>query len=110
MSHPMPFMKATNVFAPKAAKREVPDIEDAIVESEDEAIGEESADAMKAEDDSMDVSKDKYVKVPKKTASKAKGKSTAGDEKAKAAKGKVAAKPKASSSGAATKGRGKLKK
>lgn len=107
MSHPMPFMKATNVFAPKLSKKDVPDIEEAIVESEDEAaVGEENADAKKAEEDAMDISKDKYVKMPKKGA--AKGKSAG--EKPKAAKRKAAAKPKASSSsGAATKGRGTKK-
>lgn len=109
MSHPMPFMKAANVFAPKVSKRDVPDIEEAIVESEDEAaIGEENADAKKAEEDAMDISKDKYVKVPKKGTAKGKGKPAG--EKPKAAKGKAAAKPKASSSsGAATKGRKKTK-
>lgn len=107
MSHPMPFMKATNVFAPKVSKRDVPDIEEAIVESDDEAaVGEENADAKKAEEDAMDISKDKYVKRPKKGAAKGK---PAG-EKPKAAKGKTAAKSKASSSsGAATKGRGTKK-
>lgn len=110
MSHPMPFMKATNVFAPKVAKKDVPDIEDAIVESEDEAaIGDESADAKKAEEDSMDISKDKYVKVPKKGAAKGKRKTAGGEEKPKATKGKAASKPK-NSGGAATKGRGKAKK
>lgn len=107
MSHPMPFMKATNVFAPKVSKRDVPDIEEAIVESEDEAaIGEENADAKKAEDDAMDLSKDKYVKVPKKKSS-AKGKGKAAGEKPKPAKRAAA---KSSSSGAVTKGRGKPKK
>lgn len=106
MSHPMPFMKATNVFAPKVSKRDVPDIEEAIVESEDEAaIGDENANAKKAEEDAMDLSKDKYVKIPKKSSAKGKGK--AAGEKPKAAK-KAAAK--SSSSGAATKGRGKTKK
>lgn len=106
MSHPMPFMKATNVFAPKVSKRDVPDIEEAIVESEDEAaIGEENADAKKAEEDAMDLSKDKYVKVPKKSSAKGKGK--AAGEKPKPAKRAAA---KSSSSGAVTKGRGKPKK
>jgi replication factor C subunit 1 len=109
MSHPMPFMKATSDSAPKAVKKEVPDIEDAIVESEDEgAIGEEDAEAKKAEDDSMDISKDKYVKVPKKVTGKGRG-GTSGDEKPKTTRSKPAAKSKASS-GASTKGRGKARK
>jgi replication factor C subunit 1 len=77
MSHPMPFMKASSVVAAKASKKEVPDIEDAIVESEDEAPLDEK------EDDDEDITKDKYVKqpkkkaAPKKAAPKAKGKAKA---------------------------------
>ena len=37
MSHPLPFMKASTVFAPKkGATREKPDLEEAIEESEEE--------------------------------------------------------------------------
>lgn len=85
-SHPMPFMKASSVAATKAAKKDVPDIEDAIIESEDEALGEPVED----EDEEMDISKDKYIKQPKKTAAK----KTTGGEKA-ATKKKAPAKPKA---------------
>lgn len=61
MAHPMPFMKASSAVATKAPKKEVPDIEDAIIESEDEG-----ADVDKAEADDADITKDKYVKQPKK--------------------------------------------
>lgn len=96
MSHPMPFMKASSVTATKAAKKEVPDIEDAFVESEDELVGA-AEDELKAEADEADISKDKYIKAPKKKPAprKAKAKAGGGDEekapKAAAARGKAAA-------------------
>ncbi|OCK77476.1 DNA replication factor C, large subunit [Lepidopterella palustris CBS 459.81] len=63
-SHPMPFMKASNVVMPKKASKEKPDLEEAIDESdEDEVIDE-----VKDEEDETDLSKDKYVKQPKKKA------------------------------------------
>jgi replication factor C subunit 1 len=105
MAHPMPFMKASSVAGTKAAKKEVPDIEDAIVESEDEG----PADVDKGEDEDADLSKDKYVKQPKKKAApkaKAKGKHVENDDKetkTKAARGKAAAGKGASAKG----GRGK---
>lgn len=76
-SHPIPFMKASSIVAPKNIPREKPDIEEAIDESDE---GEEVLDAETKEDDEseeLDLKKDKYVKVPKKPASKggaAKGK------------------------------------
>jgi len=80
-SHPMPFMKSSSVAATKAAKKDVPDIEDAIIESEDEA----PPDIEKADDDE-DITKDKYVKQPKKKpAAKGKAKAKGGEEKPKAA-------------------------
>lgn len=86
-SHPLPFMKASNAAAakPTSAKREKPDLEEAIDESDDGEIVEE----VKDEDDEgdVDLSKDKYVKQAKK---------------------KKAAAPKAVAKGAA-KGKGKKK-
>ncbi|KAF3084463.1 hypothetical protein TWF569_006962 [Orbilia oligospora] len=83
-SHPMPFMKASNVIAPKgkAAKKEQPDLEEAIEEDEDELeMVEDAEDAVEEED--ADLSKDKYVKQAK---PKAKGKAPAkGKGKAKKA-------------------------
>ncbi|KAH0562640.1 hypothetical protein GP486_002680 [Trichoglossum hirsutum] len=93
--HPLPFMKASNVIAPKAAKKDVPDLEEAIEESDE---GEDAAllgEGVKQEEDDedMDVTKDKYVKQAKKSApknpatkktqskkSKGKGKGRAKDE------------------------------
>ncbi|KGO49015.1 DNA polymerase III, clamp loader complex, gamma/delta/delta subunit, C-terminal [Penicillium expansum] len=70
-SHPMPFMKASNVVAPKQAKKERPDIEDAIEASDEEEVVEE----IKNEDEEeLDLKKDKYVSLPKKKKAPAKGK------------------------------------
>lgn len=77
MSHPMPFMKASSVAATKASKKEVPDIEDAIIESEDESPPDVE------KDDEDDISKDKYVKQPKKKAALKKAAAPKGKGKAK---------------------------
>lgn len=68
-SHPMPFMKASNVVAPKKAAKEKPDLEEAIDESDEGEV----IDEVKEEDDDVDLSKDKYVKQPKKKAAAKKG-------------------------------------
>lgn len=60
-SHAVPFMKASNVTAPKKAAKDVPDIEDAI-EAEDEA---EVFELAEEDDDEIDLKKDKYIKQPK---------------------------------------------
>jgi replication factor C subunit 1 len=65
----MPFMKATNVVAPKKQAKEKPDLEEAIDESDDGEVIEE----VKDEDEEVDLSKDKYVKQPKKKAAAKKG-------------------------------------
>jgi replication factor C subunit 1 len=70
-SHPLPFMKASQVVAPKAAPKEKPDIEDAIEESDEEEVVEEA----KEDDEELDLKKDKYVSQPKKKAAP-KGKKT----------------------------------
>lgn len=71
-SHPLPFMKATSVVAPKKQPKERPDIEDAIDESdeEEEAV---DADVKEDEEEELDLKKDKYVKVPKKQAARGDG-------------------------------------
>ncbi|KAH5044551.1 replication factor C subunit 1 [Parastagonospora nodorum] len=63
-SHPLPFMKASSVVAPKKQAKEKPDLEEAIEESDDGEVIEE----VKDEDEEADLSKDKYVKQPKKKA------------------------------------------
>jgi replication factor C subunit 1 len=60
----MPFMKASTVVAPKKQAKEKPDLEEAIDESDDGEVIEE----VKDEEEDVDLSKDKYVKQPKKKA------------------------------------------
>ncbi|KAF3933432.1 hypothetical protein ABW19_dt0210159 [Dactylella cylindrospora] len=84
-SHPMPFMKASNVLVPKgkAAKRDQPDLEEAIEEDDDELEMIEEAEGAVEEEDELDLTKDKYVKQPKKkkvAAPKGKGKAKAVDD------------------------------
>lgn len=77
-SHPLPFMKASNVIAPKNVAKDKPDIEDVIEESDEEEVVEEAKD----DDDELDLKKDKYVRAPKKKpATKGKkGKKAADDD------------------------------
>ncbi|KAJ5780165.1 hypothetical protein N7457_005325 [Penicillium paradoxum] len=72
-SHPMPFMKASSVVAPKKDPKDKPDIEDAIDESDGEEVVEEIKDDAEEE---LDLKKDKYVSLPKKKKAPAKGKKT----------------------------------
>ncbi|KAG9787211.1 Replication factor C subunit 1 [Exophiala dermatitidis] len=69
-SHPMPFVKASNVlgFAKGgAAKKEKPDLEEAVDDSEpDEILGPDVEPAEEDEDEELDLKKDKYIKAPKK--------------------------------------------
>ncbi|KAL4974823.1 replication factor RFC1 C terminal domain-containing protein [Aspergillus desertorum] len=68
-SHPLPFMKASNVLAPKKAPKEKPDIEDAIDESdEDDVLADDTKDD--EDSDEIDLKKDKLIRVPKKSATK----------------------------------------
>lgn len=77
-THPMPFMKASTVVAPAKSTKEIPDLEEAIEESDNEALVE----TPDIEDEDMDISKDKYIKKPK--AKKATGKKPAGRKTKKA--------------------------
>ncbi|KAJ5484129.1 Replication factor C subunit 1 [Penicillium diatomitis] len=70
-SHPLPFMKASNVVAPKKESKEKPDVEDVVEESDEEDVVDEVKDE---EEDELDLKKDKYVSLPKKKAASAKGK------------------------------------
>lgn len=93
MSHPVPFMKASNVLAPKRQAKEAPDLEEAIEEEDDAAV----ADAPEADDEEIDLKNDKYIKQPKvKKASKKSTKaSTAdGEDEDEDAKPKGRGKPK----------------
>ncbi|ORY56070.1 replication factor RFC1 C terminal domain-containing protein [Pseudomassariella vexata] len=99
MSHPVPFMKASNVLAPKKAAKDVPDLEEAI-EEEDEA---EIVEPVEAADDEEDIKGDKYIKQPKakpKKATKKAAKIADDDEDEKP-------KPKARNRSSAAKGKAK---
>ncbi|GAB1312932.1 DNA replication factor C complex subunit Rfc1 [Madurella fahalii] len=104
MSHPVPFMKVSNVMAPKKLGKEMPDLEEAI-EEDDEGDVAEAADV--DEDDELDLKADKYIKQPKKTANKATKKATKANEEDEEEDGGKA--PKAKGKGA-TRGRGRPKK
>lgn len=60
-THPLPFMKASNVVAPAKQTKEVPDLEEAMEEDDDEAIVEPKEE----DNDEADLKKDKYIKQPK---------------------------------------------
>ena len=117
MSHPLPFMKAGGGLGPTKKAKEVPDLEEAIEESDD--ADEILADPAEDDEDELDLKKDKYVTAAKKKAApkKATGKKTAskgkkeddeedeemdGEEAVQATKGK--------GKGKAAAGRGRPKK
>ncbi|KAM0353644.1 hypothetical protein ACHAPU_001657 [Fusarium lateritium] len=62
MNHPVPFMKASNVVAPKAQPKEVPDLEEAVEDDDAEVV---EAPEVEEDDDEIDFKKDKYIKKPK---------------------------------------------
>ncbi len=66
-AHPMPFMKASQVVAPKNLKKVKPDIEEALDESDenDAAFLGSDVEAQEDEEEPLDLKKDKFVKVPK---------------------------------------------
>ena len=67
MSHPLPFMKAGGGLAPMKKAKEVPDLEEAIDESDDgEEVLADAADD--DEEEELDLKKDKYVTAAKKKA------------------------------------------
>ncbi|KAL1600896.1 DNA replication factor C complex subunit Rfc1 [Nothophoma quercina] len=80
-SHPLPFMKASSVVAPKKQAKEKPDLEEALDESDEGEVIEE----VKDEDEDVDLSKDKYVKQPKKKAAPKKKATATGKGKKRAA-------------------------
>ncbi|RGP80360.1 replication factor c subunit 1 [Fusarium longipes] len=96
MSHPVPFMKASNVTAPKAQPKEVPDLEEAVEDDDAEVV---EAPEVDEEDDEIDFKKDKYIKKPKakkatKKTSKAAAADADADEEEKPKRGRAKAKAK----------------
>ena len=68
MGHPLPFIKATSMASTisRLVRKEVPDLEEAIEESDDEvALVDEEEEKRKLEEEEADLSKDKYVKTKK---------------------------------------------
>ncbi|KAL9639019.1 MAG: hypothetical protein Q9164_001186 [Protoblastenia rupestris] len=78
-AHPLPYMKASQVVAPKKKDKERPDLEEALDES-DSGASEGEDQAVLDEDEPLDLKKDKYVKAPKQ---KTKAKATGGKGKGK---------------------------
>ena len=83
MSHPLPYMKASSIVAPKKKGKERPDIEEALDES-DSGVSSGGEEAILDEDQPLDLKKDKYVAAPKKKKKAA----AAGKGKKGSAKGK----------------------
>ena len=90
MSHPLPYVKASSIVAPKKKSKERPDIEEALDES-DSGVSSGGEEAILDEDQPLDLKKDKYVAAPKKKkiattmkgkkgASKGKGKGKTAEE------------------------------
>lgn len=113
-SHPMPFIKASNlpgIAKAAGAKRDKPDLEEAVEESEGEELLAADADA--ADEDDQDLGKDKYIKAPKKkaaggTAAKGKGKrKKADDDDDLAGESEDAPKQKRAAGGGRGRGRGR---
>ncbi|KAL2071299.1 hypothetical protein VTL71DRAFT_12534 [Oculimacula yallundae] len=75
-THPLPFMKASNVMAPAKTTKQAPDLEEAFEEEVDEAEVAE----VKPDDEETDLKKDKYIKQPK--VKRAPAKKTAAKKKA----------------------------
>ncbi|MCJ1468719.1 hypothetical protein MMC07_007349 [Pseudocyphellaria aurata] len=67
-SHPLPYMKASNVVAPKKLKMDKPDLEEALDDSDsgDDPTLDANADHDDDEDAPLDLKKDKYVRAAKK--------------------------------------------
>lgn len=65
--HPMPFIKASQIVAPKNLKKVKPDLEEAIDESDenDAAFIDSDAGEQEDEEEALDLKKDKFVQVPK---------------------------------------------
>lgn len=66
-SHPLPFMKASNILAPKKSTKEKPDLEEALDNTDDE--DDPTVDTADVDDDEaapLELKNDKYVKAPKK--------------------------------------------
>ena len=82
MAHPLPYMKASQVVAPKKKSKERPDLEEAIDES-DSGLSSGEDEAVLDDDEPLDLKKDKYVAAPKKKRATAKKAGAKGKGKGK---------------------------
>ena len=81
--HPLPYMKASSIVAPKKKSKDRPDIEEALDES-DSGVSSGGEEAVLDADEPLDLKKDKYVAAPmKKTKKKAAAKGKKGTGKGK---------------------------
>ena len=81
-SHPLPYMKASQIVAPKKKDKEKPDIEDALEESDSGASSGEDQ-VVLDDEEPLDLKKDKYIAAPKKKAAKTKKGTSKGKGKVK---------------------------
>lgn len=79
----MPFMKGTSVVAPTKTTKEVPDLDEAIEESDDAEV---LIEAPNEDEEDMDLSKDRYIKKPKAKKAAAPKKAATTKKRSKAAK------------------------
>lgn len=86
-SHPLPYMKASQIVVPSKKSKERPDIEEALDES-DSGVSSGGEEAVLEDDEPLDLKKDKYVAAPKKKAV-TKGKKGGGAKGKGKSKGKV---------------------
>ncbi|KAL2040991.1 hypothetical protein N7G274_006449 [Stereocaulon virgatum] len=108
-SHPLPYMKASQVVAPTKKSKERPDLEEALDES-DSGVSSGEDQAVLDDDKPLDLKKDKYVAAPKKkkaavknkAGAKGKGKGKVKDESEEEEESEEEVKPK--------KGKAKAKK
>ncbi|KAK9238418.1 replication factor RFC1 C terminal domain-containing protein [Lipomyces kononenkoae] len=89
MDHPVPFIRASAIVDPrkeKAAKKEIPDLEEALDDVMGDDAEEEPEKGKDEEEESIDdLAKDKYIQKPSKVGTKqAKGKATSSRGKKKA--------------------------
>ena len=112
-SHPLPFMKASQVVAPKNMKKVKPDLEEAIDESDENDVAfVESEAGEEDEEEALDLKKDKFVKVPKAKKAAAAPKGKGPSKKAKAGEDDMGeseedVKPKKGKGGKSARGKGK---
>lgn len=86
-SHPLSFMKASQVLPTKKIKRDVPDLEEAIEDSDEGAAAASEDEGKGEEEEALDLKKDKLIKAPSKKRESAKKKDETSKAKAKS-KGK----------------------